>query len=172
MKYRNEDDKCYGVAGMTLSLAIFDAIDLYEDINIDDADNSIGIRFAPEFYFNGDPHLNAKDSWQCTYLHYRVSVGLLIANTMCRKMLLDHGTVSSRLRQQLFDAANEQGSELCQLDPDEVQAIFDQYFEHLVRVFSNPDIGNVIKRLVSELKQRRRFSHAEMEELLQDLKLL
>lgn len=173
MKYRNDDDKCYGVAGMTLGLAIFDATDLYEGVDLDAADaGGTGVLFSPEFYFSGDPRIDAKQSWQCIYSHYRVSVALLIANTMCRKMLLDRGVISRRQRQELLQAASEQGSELCQLDADEVQPIFDQYYEHLVRVFGNPSIGSAVRRLTAELKRRRRFSRAEMAELLQELQLL
>ena len=35
MKYRNEEDKCYGVAGMAIGLNVFDADDLMTEVNID-----------------------------------------------------------------------------------------------------------------------------------------
>ena len=32
MKYRNEEDKCYGVAGMAIGLSVFDADDLMTEV--------------------------------------------------------------------------------------------------------------------------------------------
>ena len=170
MKYRNDDDKCYGAAGMALGLAIFDATELYQGLDLDD-DGGMGITFSPEFYFCGNPRYNAKDSWQLVYSHFRVSMGLAIANTMCRKMVLDHGSLTNRQRQQLLDAATAEGSAVCQLEPDEVQPIFDQYFSHLVRVFSNADVRRAATRLATELKRQRTFTRAQVAELLQSLNL-
>jgi hypothetical protein len=36
LKYKNEDDRCYGLAGMTITLAALDAIDRVVAISLDD----------------------------------------------------------------------------------------------------------------------------------------
>ncbi len=171
MKYRSEDDKCYGVAGMAIGLSIFDASELYSGISLD-GDGLDCITFTPQFYFAGNPRLNAKESWQCLHAHYQVGLGLTIANVVCRKMLHDHGTVDRKMRNQLLKAATQEGKELCQLEPDEVREIFDRYLEHMVRVFGNSDIGNATRQLVEQIKRQRSLTSAELGDLLRDLEII
>ena len=171
MRYRNEDDKCYGVAGMTIGLSIFDASDLYTGVTLD-ADGLDCIQFTPEFFFSGNPRINAKQSWQCIYSHYQISMGLITADTMCRKMLLDHGTIDRKSKKALLDAMAEEGKELCQLERDEVEPIFDKYFSHLVKVFSNADIRKAIDEMVALLKEHRSFSRSEINDILHQLSIL
>jgi hypothetical protein len=171
MKYRSEDDKCYGVAGMVIGLSIFDADSLFTGVSMD-GDGLDCIQFTPDFFFSGNPRIPAKDSWQCIYSHYQISMGLVIANTMCRKMVLDRGQVDRKMRKALLDAASEEGKELCQLDEDEVEQIFDKSFSYLVRVFSNPNIRNAIKAFAEELKTRRNLTNYEVEDLLHYLNIV
>ncbi len=170
MKYRNDDDKCYGVAGMTLGLSIFDAADLFTGVSVDD--DEMGIVFTPEFYFMGNPGWNAKESWQHMLSHFQISMGLVMANALCRKIVLDHGTVDRKLRNSLFNAIYADGKEGLQLDKDEVESLFDRYFSHLMRVFSNEDICKAMRHLAGELKAHRAFSRVEINDMLQDLSII
>ena len=144
---------------------------LYTGVTID-ADGLDCIKFTPEFYFSGNPRLNAKESWQCLYSHYQISMGLVIADTVCRKMLLDHGTVDRKMKQTLLDAVADEGKALCQLERDEVEPIFDKYFTHMVRVFSNSEIRNAIKQMAAQLKQYRSFSRSEINDFLHQLSII
>lgn len=170
MKYRNEDDKCYGVAGMAIGLSIFDADDLFTGITLD-ADGLDCIEFTPDFFFCGNPRFSPKDTWRCLYSHYTISMGLVIANTMCRKMLLDHGVIDKKLRKSLLQVACDEGKEMCQLDKDEVEEIFDQYFSHLFKVFSNENVKIAVHQLIKELKERHNFSRIELNDLLHELSI-
>ena len=51
LKYSDEQDKCYGVTGMAVSLVIWDADDMLAHIDMD-ADESV--EFVPEYYFSGN----------------------------------------------------------------------------------------------------------------------
>ena len=53
MKYRDELDKCYGVAGMALGLSVLDADDLFTAITLD-GEGPGCIQFTPEFFFAGN----------------------------------------------------------------------------------------------------------------------
>ena len=170
MKYRNEEDKCYGVAGMAIGLSIFDAEDLLSEVNID-VEAGDCVRFVPDFYYTGSPRVPASKSWHHIYAHYQVSMGLAIANALCRKMVLDHGVLDRKRRDELLDAAVADGLALCQLDRDEVVPMFDKSYSYLMRVFGNHDIQRVINEFASELQQRRTLTRAEVAELLQELNL-
>ncbi len=170
MKYRNEEDKCYGVAGMAIGLSVFDADDLMTEVSID-ADGIDCVRFVPDFYFTGSPRIPASKSWHHIYAHYQVSMGLAIANAMCRKMVLDHGVIDRHGRDELLKAAIDDGHALCQLDRDEVEPLFDKSFTYLMRVFSNRDIQHAITAFVQQLQRRRSLSRGEVTELLQEFNL-
>ena len=94
MKYRDELDKSYGVAGMALGLTVFDADDLFTAVTLD-GDGPGCIQFTPEFNFAGNPRLSARGAWQYILGHYRITVGLAVANALCRRMVLDNERVIS-----------------------------------------------------------------------------
>lgn len=170
MKYRNEEDKCYGVAGMAIGLSIFDADDLLDEVTID-ADGGECMRFTADYYYTGSPRVPASKSWHHIYAHYQVSMGLAIANAMCRKMVLDHGVLDRNHRNELLDAAVADGQTLCQLDRDEIEPLFDKSYSYLMRVFSNSEIQSAITAFVEQLRQRRTLTRGEVAELLQELNL-
>lgn len=170
MKYRSEKDKCYGVAGMAIGLSIFDAEDLLSEVNID-ADGVDCVQFVPDFYYTGSPRVPASKSWHHIYAHYQVSMGLAIANVLCRKMVLDRGVLDRKRREELLDAAIADGLALCQLDRDEVEPMFDKSYSYLMRVFNNRDIQRVISDFAAQLRERRALTRAEVAELLQELNL-
>lgn len=170
MKYRNEQDKCYGVAGMAIGLSVFDADNLMTEVSID-ADGVDCVRFVPDFYFTGSPRVSASKSWHHIYAHYQVSMGLAIANAMCRRMVQDHGVLDRKRCEELLDAAVADGHSLCQLDRDEVEPLFDKSYSYLMRVFGNRDIQQAINAFVEQLRQRRSLTRGEVAELLQELNL-
>ena len=125
--------------------------------------------FSPDFFLEGNLLMNAKDSWKHTYSHFQVMMGLSIANAMCRKMLLDHGTISRQQRELLLDAACREGMLSCQLEQEEVEPLFNKYFSHLLNVFSNHDIAQAVIQLASLLKQERTIARQDLDDFFGDL---
>lgn len=163
MKYRSENDKAYGVAGMALGLAVFDVSALSQGIDLD-ATGFECLQFVPDFFIAGNPLMSAKDSWKHTYSHFQVMMGLSIANAMCRKMLLDHGSIDRKLRTLLLETACNEGMVSCQLEKEEVEPLFDKYFSHLMGVFSNQDIAQAVDRFAHIIQQERTLSRQDMED--------
>ena len=168
IKYRNENDKAYGVAGMALGLAVFDVSALSRGIDMD-ASGFECLQFAPDFFFEGNPLMSAKDSWKHTYSHFQVMMGLSIANAMCRKMLLDHGTIDRKMRLLLLETACNEGMLACQLEKEEVEPLFDKYFSHLLSVFSNRDIAQAVKNLASILMQERTIARQDLDDFFGEI---
>lgn len=168
MRYRDEEDKCYGIAGMAIGLAIFEAEDLFTGVTLD-GDGLDCIVFAPQYYIGYNPALPPVSAWQDVYQRYQVTMGLTIADTLCRKMLRDHGVVDKKMRKTLLDAACEEGKATCQLDSDEVEALFDKSFQYLLQAFKNSRVRNVIEQLVATLKERRTMSSCDINDVLRVL---
>ena len=171
MKYRDELDKSYGVAGMALGLSVFDAYDLFTAVTLD-GDGPGCIQFTPEFNFAGNPRLSPRGAWQYILGHYRITVGLAVANALCRRMVLDNERVDDRLRDDLFNAAFEDGRDYCQLERDEVEPIFDEAFDQMVRLFTNSKVRKAMDTFADALQQRRTLSHIDVSDILQQLNLM
>ena len=171
MKYRDELDKSYGVAGMALGLTVFEADDLFTAVTLD-GDGPGCIQFTPEFNFAGNPRLSARGAWQYILGHYRITVGLAVANALCRRMVLDNERVDDRLRDDLFNAAYEDGRDYCQLERDEVEPIFDEAFNQMSRLFANSQVRKAMDAFADALQQRRTLTHIDVTDILQQLNLM
>ena len=171
MKYRDELDKSYGVAGMLLGLSVLDADDLFTAVTLDREGQGC-IEFTPEFFFAGNPRLSPRGAWQYIVGHYRISVGLAVANVLCRRLVLDHERVDSRLRDELFNAAVDDGRDYCQLERDEVEPIFDEVFGSMTRLFSDSRVRRAMDSFADALQQRRTLSHIDVADLLQQFNLI
>ena len=171
MKYRDELDKSYGVAGMVLGLSVFDASDLFTAVTLD-GDGPGCIQFTPEFFFAGNPRLSPRGAWQYIVGHYRISVGLAVANALCRRMVLDNGKVDDKLRDELFNAAIDDGHNYCQLERDEVEPIFDEAFNNMKRLFADGRVRKAMDSFADVLQRHRTLSHIDVIDLLQQLDLM
>ena len=171
MKYRDELDKSYGIAGMALGLSVFDADDLFTAVTLD-GDGPGCIQFTPEFYFAGNPRLSPRGAWQYILGHYRISVGLAVANALCRRMVLDNDRVDDQLRDQLFNVACADGLDACQLERDEVEPIFDEVFSNMKRLFADSRVRKAMDAFADALQQRRTLSHIDVNDILQQLNLI
>ena len=171
MNYGDELDKSYGVAGMALGLSVFDAADLFTSITLD-GDGPGAIEFTPEFFFAGNPRLSPRGSWQYMLGHFRISVGLAVANALCRRMVLDNDKADQQLRDQLLNAACDDGRDYCQLERDEVQPIFDEAFENMCRLFADSRVRKAMDSFADALQQRRTLSHIDVVDILQQLNLI
>lgn len=85
MKYKDEEDKCYGIAGMTIGIAVCNGEDMLYRLDIDDETNGY-ITFTSDYYYSGNPALPAKESWELTLKHFQMTIGMLMANMMCRSL--------------------------------------------------------------------------------------
>lgn len=171
MKYRNDNDKCFGAAGMVIGLNVLGAEDTFGGVDIN-AEGLDCVRLLPEFLVADQLTADAHDAWKKSVRHFQVAMGLLIADRMSRKMLLDHGSVDHKMRQQMLSAMVTEGKALCCLEQDEVQRVFDEYFQHMVKVFSNPTVRTATSRLAQLIQERRALTSTEVEELLSELSVI
>lgn len=60
MKYRNEEDKCYGITGMAIGITIWNGEDMLYKLDLDN-EASQYVQFTSDYYFSGNPGIPAKD---------------------------------------------------------------------------------------------------------------
>lgn len=50
MKYRNEEDKCYGITGMAIGITIWNGEDMLYKLDLDNESNQY-VQFTSDYYF-------------------------------------------------------------------------------------------------------------------------
>lgn len=165
MKYNDEEDKCYGIAGMAIGISIWNGEDMLYQIDLDDEANGY-IAFTPEYYFSGNPAVSPVESWHATLKHYQMTVGMLIANLLSRQLPSGKPVRFADAKKALFDTVAEEGRKACQLEDDEIRKMFQETFSYLEQVFRNPSVRTIAREFVGRLKADRCLSNYDIKQLL------
>ncbi len=170
-KYTDDTDRSYGAAGMAIGLMVFDGEETLSSITLDGDPNDMVV-LSPDFYFAGNPAVSAKSVWNQMLKNYNISLGMLMSNFLCRHIVNGKHNLPSELRDFLHQLAREEGHEICSLDDDEIDSLFDKNFNYLNRVFAHRGVQSVARDFAETLLKRRTLSRLEVLELLDALKSL
>lgn len=168
LRYKSEDDKCYGATGMAISLVVMDGEEMLSSMSLDRNPGEI-MEMHSAFYFSGNPGLSAKAAWQQMKENFGLSVAMLIGNVMCRRMILDKESVEPEIRKNLTERAIQEGNESLGLEPDEIKNLFDKEYTYLFRVFNHQGVHGVAHDFANAFKRRRQLSRLDVLDLLRAL---
>ena len=171
LQYKDEEDKCYGITGMAISLIIWDSEDVIASVSLDAEPGEL-VNFVPEYYFNGNPRLSPKAAWSHILQHYQASMGMTLGNVMCRKYVLRHEDLDPADKAELVKCFEEEGRDSCSLEPDEVGRMFDKSYAYLHRVFNHAGVHSIAHDFAGVLRRQRELSRAEIVEHLRALSML
>lgn len=169
LKYTDEIDKSYGLAGMAISLMAWNAEDWLESINID-AEPDAALHMSDVYYLHLAPMVGAKAVWEQLCQRFQVTTAMTVANLACRHLV--HRRVSSlpgEIDSELRSLLCEEGAALCQLEPDEVSRIYGKSLTYCVRLFTHPGVIGLSNNLASEILSRRQLPASDIFELLAPL---
>lgn len=175
LKYTDETDRCFGAAGMAISLIVYDGEEMMAGFSIDPEDNAPASRtiiLSPEFYFSGSPTVSASSAWHRILKNYSLALAMAVGNVMCRHLVGHRTPLPAAITDSLRELALAEGADSCQLDADEAEAIFNKTSSHLSRVFAHRGVQSVAHDFASALQSRRSLSRLEALELLQALRML
>lgn len=168
MKYRDEEDRCYGAAGMTIAVAVYKAEGSLAGANIDNPTWRL-----VDLYDDGissSPAFSPKGVWEHTLENFEIELAMAISNVLCRTMVRDRSALDFRLRNLLLDAAKKDGLEFCSLEADEVSRMFEKEYSYLQRIFSHEGIAHIAAGIASRLHDARTLSRLELLEALRPLR--
>ncbi|MDE6145420.1 MAG: hypothetical protein K2F96_04010 [Muribaculaceae bacterium] len=147
LRYADETDRCFGLAGMAISLVVWDAEDLLRGIDLD-APAEEALQLSPEFHYCLSPKTGAKAAWEASFRHFQLIAAMTVANITCRHLVrLHHSSIDHRIDAAIRGFLNEEGAELCQLEPDEVSRIYGQILTHCSRIFRHPGVSSLASSL-------------------------
>lgn len=169
LKYINETDRAYGLAGMAISLMAWDVEDWLESINLD-APADEGIRLSDEYYLHLAPGVGAKAVWEQSLKRFQITVAMTIANVTCRQFSqLGLRVLPKEIDTTLCQILSDEGESLCALETDEVKIIYSKSVNFCTRLFSHPGVKQLTVELAKTLIEKRNLQAIDVLSILAPL---
>lgn len=170
LRYADRTDKSFGLAGMAISLMVWDAESSLNHIDLD-ASPEEALRMTPDFYIS--PVASAKAVWDNNLRRFQLSSAMLVANVVCRSMVhLGRPAIPSTLDDAMRAAVIDEGEALCQLEAEEAVRIYSKAFAYCHRLFSHPEVARLAAGLSDELCRHGRMGAHEIFDMLAPLNRL
>lgn len=170
LRYKDEQDKCYGLTGVAMSAVICDVEHLISAIYLDsNATNSI--QYTPQLIAEGNIEISPRNIWKHNVEKFRISMGMILSNILCRTYVLEHKFINHKTKQKIFDYFIQEGSAMCSLEKDEVEALFNKNYDYLHRIFSHPEVQRIANDFAQQLTEQRSLSQTEIIKALQSLQI-
>lgn len=164
LRYSNEDDRAYGLAGMAVAIASLDALDQIAEIVLDSEGPMV--EFMGNYYYSGSPYVSPKATWNNMLRNYHLTASMAVVNVMARTMVRLGEDIPSEVMRTLRDTVESEGRDTCSLEDDEASAMFERVLHQSRRLFCNPRLYPVVRELASVISRRRRMSGIELSEQL------
>lgn len=171
LKYVDERDKSFGIAGMAISIVALDGEQYLESLSID-APLGHSVELSEDFYFTGNPRLSAKIAWNEMLRHFRISSGMLISNAVCRNYVQHRRKLSKEIVELLKSTISQVAIDSCSLEQDECDDLFEKDFAYFDNLFSYARVHEIATQFADEIVRKRSMSAPEIIEQLRQLSLI
>lgn len=168
LQYSNEDDKAFGLAGMAISMASLDALDRITEVCIDTEGPMV--TFANNYYFSAAPSVSPKVVWENLMANFQLTTSLVLSNVLARSVVRLGREADRDIFEEVRNLVREEGREVCSLDEEESDMVFEKMMRHSLRLFHNPRLHPVVKQLAGVISRRRRLSVLDLAEELELLR--
>lgn len=171
LKYQDERDKAYGLAGMVITLVTRNGADLLSSVDLDgDADSAF--EMSHEFFFRGNPRMAAKYVWSSNLQHLSLAADMIVGNAACRCYVLrGRQYLPDNITRAISEVMAEAGAESCDLAAEECETLLRRSLDYAHRLFSHVGVHRIADEFSSELRRRRSLSGQEALEVLAQLGL-
>lgn len=161
LKYSDEADRSLGVAGMAISMVVWDGENMLAAISLDN-ENGQELEFTPDFFFAGNPRLSARLAWQELVKHLELSSAMLMGNAICRSYVGRHRSLTSSMNAAIKALVRDEARTVCSLDDDEIDALYNKTFSYLDRIFRHDGVASIAENFAGVLRRERRLSATEV----------
>lgn len=169
LSYSNEDDRAYGLAGMAISMASLDALDRITEIYLD-AEGPM-VNFSQQYYYSSSPSISPKAVWENLMNNLQLTTSLVLGNVMARSLVRLGAEAEADIFDEIRSLVREEARDVCSLDEEEADAVFDKLMRHSRRLFYNPRLQPAVKQLAGVISRRRRLSVIDLAEELELLRI-
>lgn len=169
LKYTDDKDKSYGLAGLAVSLFIYESDDYLSSLSLDDESP---VTFIPEFYMVSNPDFSPKTVWSHLVKQYEIYIAMAVGNYLSRQLVYKRQNVDPFAKTELRKTIYEEGKNTCSLDEDEIDSLFTKGYSNMQKVFSHPGVQNVVRDFADKLEKARTLSHDDISTILRALQVL
>lgn len=166
--YSNENDKAYGIAGMTVTLVALDGEEYLAGISLD-APAGETMLMSTAYGLKGNPRMSAKILWDQAVRELRLTTSMALGNLVCRRYLVDGTRVKRAETDVLRSAVRTEALDHCELDSDEADNLFDNCLSYVDRLFRHAGVQQVTHSFADHVLERRTMTASEAFELLAQL---
>lgn len=164
LKYTDDTDRSYGVAGMAVSAFIFDKEEYIASVSTERRDFE-AVEFTPEFFIASADGLLPKAQWKHTLHQLELISSMLISNVMSRSMVRNRQELDIAHHDAMLDVLADYATD-CQLDDDEMEELFNSQYQYLNRAYHNSRVHDIIKYLVDKLSTQHTLNHSDLRDIL------
>ncbi|MCM1067587.1 MAG: hypothetical protein NC418_08465 [Muribaculaceae bacterium] len=165
LRYTDERDKTYGIAGMTITLVACDGMEFLSEIRLD-AEPGESMVMTHDYGFKGNPRMSAKIVWSQTLRQLRTTAYMALGNIACRRYVLSHRTLADSDTAPIREALRGEASDHCSLEADEADRLFDSCMAQVDRIFRHATVHEAAHSFANQLASRRTISADEAVEIL------
>lgn len=169
LQYSNEDDRAFGLAGMAISMASLDALDRITEVFLD-AEGPM-VTFSNNYYFSAAPSVSPKVVWENLMANFQLTTSLVLSNVMARSLVRLGEEADEDVFREVRSLVREEGRDVCSLDDEESDMVFDKMLRHSRRLFHNPRLHPAVRQLAGVISRRRRLSVIDLAEELELLRI-
>lgn len=170
LKYKNEEDRAYGLAGMAIAAASLDSIERVDFVSLDSEGPMV--TFSSEFYYPSSQAASPKFTWKRLLENYQLASTMAVSNVLSRRYVHERTQEVDDMLSPLRDVIALEGKEICALDADEVEQIFDSVLTFSRRIFGNRRLLPLIDEFAGIIARRRTLTGREIAEELSLLRML
>ena len=124
LKYKDEADRAFGAAGMTVAVVVCNADELIVAVDLDADDPADIMELTDDYYLAGSRAKSVSAAWKQTLSAFRATVVMAAGNILARHLVGQEVPVSPSIRDLVREAVADDGLRECQLEPDEADEIF------------------------------------------------
>ena len=154
---------------MAISLASLDALDRIDDVFLD-ADGPM-VNFNHTYFVSLSPSVSPKSVWNTMLGNLHLTASLVMSNVMARSLVRMGEEPGREVLDTLRDIVREEGVEMCSLDEDEADLLFNRVLMQSKRLFMNPRLHPAVAELAEVITRRRRLTAMDIAEELDLLRL-
>ena len=170
LQYKDERDRSYGLTGMAVAMYIWDGEEYLVALDMESAPGQ-GLHLSPAFNMYRNPRMSARLVWQDMLKQFELSTAILLGNAMCRSYCGGgSGRLSSAATAMIRALVRDEGREICSLDDDEINTVYDKTYRYLDQLFTHSRVVETVHELAAALLTHRTLTAAEAIDRLRALR--
>ena len=170
LRYLNEDDRAYGLAGMVISLASLHAIDRVAQVSLDSEGPMV--EFSHEYYFSGSPSISPKTTWDNLVHNFHLTTSMVVSNILARTIVRLKEDAPEDILKKVYGEVEREGVDTCALETDEVESLYNNALKRSMRLFRNPRLHPAVDEFARIISLKRSLSGREILDELEQLELI